>query len=83
MGHFEEGYIKALDAGWHVSPTGNSDIHQGCWITGYETRTAVLTDELTETKIYDAIRKHRTYATDDSNLLIDYKVCLLYTSRCV
>lgn len=74
VGHFEEGYIKALDAGWHVSPTGNSDIHQGCWITGYETRTAVLTDELTETKIYDAIRKHRTYATDDSNLLIDYKV---------
>lgn len=74
VGHFEKSYIKALDAGWHVSPTGNSDWHQGNWTTAYETRTAVVTDELTETKIYDAMRKRRTYATDDNNLLIDYRV---------
>ena len=34
---FESSYVKALDLGWHVMPSANSDTHVADWITGYET----------------------------------------------
>ena len=31
---FESAYVEALDAGWHVLPSANSDTHYADWITG-------------------------------------------------
>ena len=31
----------ALDAGWHVMPSANSDTHYDDWIAGHELRTVL------------------------------------------
>mgnify|MGYP002421952499 CR=1 FL=1 len=67
-----EFYTRALDKGWHVSPTNNQDNHKGKWGNANAARTVVLTDNLTEEGLYDALRNMRTYATEDENLSIVY-----------
>ena len=57
-------YLRALENGWHVSPTFPPDGGAG--------RTAVLAQSLTETGILDALKNYRTYATQDSDLSIVY-----------
>ena len=49
-------YNLALDKGWHVAPTNNSE-------TG---RTVILAQELTERGLWDAVRERRVYATEDA-----------------
>jgi len=68
----EEYYIMALDAGWHLMPTANSDTHEPNWISGYEERTVLLAEKLTPDDLYAAMRAHRGYATLDKNLRIMY-----------
>jgi hypothetical protein len=68
----EEDYVMALDAGWHLMPSANSDTHNPDWISGYEERTVLLTDKLTPENLYAAMRAHRGYATLDKNLEIYY-----------
>lgn len=68
----EEYYIMALDAGWHLMPTANSDTHSPDWISGYEERTVLLAAKLTPDDLYAAMRAHRGYATLDKNLRISY-----------
>lgn len=67
-------YTRALDKGWHVAPSNNQDNHKGNWITANSARTVVLSNSLTRDGIYDAIRAMRVYATEDSNLKIDYRI---------
>lgn len=67
-----EYYTRALDKGWHVAPTNNQDNHKGNWGSANTGRTVVLADSLTRDNIYDALRNMRTYATEDSNLSIQY-----------
>ncbi|BCN32265.1 CehA/McbA family metallohydrolase [Anaeromicropila herbilytica] len=67
-----EYYTRALDKGWHVSPTNNQDNHKGYWGDANTARTVVLADSLTESNIYDALRNMRTYATEDNDLEIQY-----------
>lgn len=67
-----EYYTRALDKGWHVSPTNNQDNHLGKWGNANTCRTVVLTDSLTRENIYDAMRNMRTYATEDNDLRIKY-----------
>ncbi len=67
-----EYYTRALDKGWHVAPTNNQDNHKGFWGDANTARTVVLADSLTRDNIYDALRNMRTYATEDSNLAIQY-----------
>lgn len=67
-----EFYTRALDKGWHVSPTNNQDNHLGLWGNANTARTVILTDSLTRNSIYDAMRNMRTYATEDNNLRIKY-----------
>ena len=69
-----EYYTRALDKGWHVAPTNNQDNHKGNWGSANTGRTVVLADSLTRDNIYDALRNMRVYATEDSNLSIDYKL---------
>lgn len=68
----EDYYIMALDAGWHLMPSANSDTHSPDWISGYEMRTVLLAEKLTPTDLYAAMRAHRGYATLDKNLRISY-----------
>ncbi|MGL5379508.1 5'-nucleotidase C-terminal domain-containing protein [Clostridium sp.] len=67
-----EYYTRALDKGWHVSPTNNQDNHKGKWGNANTTRTAILADSLTRENVYDALTNRRTYATEDENLKIKY-----------
>jgi predicted metal-dependent phosphoesterase TrpH len=71
--YFNE-YQAALDKGWHVGPSANSDNHSAGWITGYEYRTAVLASSVEKDSLYDALRNRRTYATMDKNLKIYYTI---------
>lgn len=53
-------YHEALDQGWHVAPTNNLG------------RTVILAKSLTREALYEAIRAQRVYATQDSDLTIEY-----------
>ena len=68
----EDSYIMALDAGWHIMPSANSDTHYSDWIAGHEMRTVLLAPSLTPEDLYDAMRESRGYATLDKNLRITY-----------
>ena len=69
-----EQYTMALDKGWHVAPTNNQDNHKGKWGNANDARDVVLTTDLTEEGIYEAIRAYRVYATEDKNLELGYTV---------
>lgn len=69
---YEDAYVEALDAGWQVLPSSNSDTHEADWITGWEVRTVLLAEELTREALLDAMRASRGYATLDKNLRVDY-----------
>jgi hypothetical protein len=70
--YYDESYQKALDAGWHLMPTANTDTHAGDWIVAHEMRSVLLAKELTHDALYDAMRNQRGYATLDQNLRIEY-----------
>jgi hypothetical protein len=72
--YFEDKYQLALDRGWHVAPVANADDHGGRWIKGYTHRTVLLSQELSQDALFEAMRKHRIYATRDKNLKIDYYI---------
>lgn len=67
-------YVKALDEGWHLAPTLSQNNHYGSWGEESPVRTVVLAEKLTENSLYAAMRAHRTYATEDGDLYIDYRV---------
>lgn len=69
-----EYYTRALDKGWHVAPTNSQDNHKGNWFTSNNARTIVLADDNTRDSIYDALREKRVYASEDTNMTIDYTV---------
>lgn len=71
---YESSYIKALDQGWHVAPTANSDSHNKEWIKAYRTRTAILATDLTREKLFEALKKCRVYSTENNNLQIHYSI---------
>lgn len=67
-------YVKALDEGWHIAPTLSQNNHYGQWGDESPVRTVILAEELTENSLYDAMRAHRTYATEDADLYIEYRL---------
>ena len=69
-----EQYTLALDKGWHVAPTNNQDNHKGRWGNANDARDVILTNDVSEQGIYDAIRALRVYATEDKNLQVTYTV---------
>ena len=70
----EASYVKALDAGWHVMPSANSDTHNADWISGSDVRTVLLAGSLTPADLYAAMRAQRGYATLDRNLGVHFSV---------
>lgn len=69
-----DAYTQALDAGWHLAPTNNQNNKEGHWGDASAVRTVILAKELTEAALYDAMRSHRVYATEDGDLRIFYRV---------
>jgi len=69
---YEDSYIMALDAGWHLMPSANSDTHYSDWISGSEIRTVLLAPSLTPQNLYAAMSAGMGYATLDKNLRISY-----------
>jgi len=68
--YYEASYVKALDAGWHIMPSANSDTHYADWIAGHEMRTVLLAESLSPENLYAAMSASRGYATLDKNLEI-------------
>ncbi|NFH91354.1 DUF3604 domain-containing protein [Clostridium botulinum] len=69
-----EYYTRALDKGWHVAPTNSQDNHKGNWFTSNNARTIVIADDNSRDSIYDALREKRVYASEDTDMTIDYTV---------
>jgi hypothetical protein len=69
---YEDSYIMALDAGWHIMPAANSDTHYSDWMASHEMRTVLLAEDLTPDELYGAMSACRGYATLDRNLEIRY-----------
>lgn len=70
----EAAYHKALDAGWHLAPTINQNNKEGAWGDASSVRTVILAKALTENALYEAMRDHRVYATEDQDLQILYRL---------
>lgn len=68
--HFEE----ALNLGWDLGIAGGQDDHQAQWGALKHAVTGIWATELTRAGIYDAYRNRRTYATEDRNLSLSFKV---------
>lgn len=65
-------FVKALDKGWHLSPTYSGDEHQVNWGTSNPALTGLWTEELTREAIHDAMANRRTYASFDENFVLGY-----------
>jgi hypothetical protein len=69
-----DGFVRALDKGWKVSPVCGLDNH-GYWgISHHTSATFVLATNKTKTAILEAMRHRRTYAAMDTNLDCRYTV---------
>ena len=69
-----EGFIRALDRGWKVSPVCGIDNHGTGPIARSTSRTVVLAKEKSKVSLLDAMKNHRTYATLDKALHCSYRV---------
>ena len=66
----EADYLKYLNLGFHLGPTGDQDNHYKTWGTITDARTAVIAPQLTKAAILEALRARHVYATEDKNLRI-------------
>ena len=67
-------YMLMLDRGWHVAPLFNEDNHEKKWTTESGATGVVLAPALTRSNILTAMRRGRTYSTQDKTLDIRYTV---------
>jgi len=71
---FESDYFAYLAMGFKLAPTGNQDNHYKNWGSSTVARTGVIADELTKPKVLDALRGRHTYAVEDANLRLIFRV---------
>lgn len=69
-----DGFIKALDKGWKVSPVCGNDNHGITAIDKHMSRTYVLAPAKTKKDILEAMQKRRTYASLENNIQCRYSV---------
>lgn len=56
--------------GFRTAPTAPHDNHFANWGTGHSSRTAIITDKLTEASLLDAIDQRAVYASEDEELTL-------------
>ncbi|MBC7224363.1 MAG: lamin tail domain-containing protein, partial [Anaerolineae bacterium] len=66
----EKAYKEALAAGWRVGPTNNSHTFSAAWGADTRHRTGILAPELKANALLRALRRRRTFATEDANLVL-------------
>ena len=66
-------WIDALDKGWHIEPAAGDDNHSADWGRD-DIRTVILAEENNRESLIAAMAARRVYATDDSNLEIDFRI---------
>jgi len=67
--HYER-YPVALDQGWRLAPTNNQDNHS---LHAYSNRTVIISPQLSEDALLDALRKRRVYSSDDPDMRVIFK----------
>lgn len=67
---FTGAYLKLLDLGFHLGPTGNQDNHYFTWGTLSSTRTGVIAASLTKTDLLAALKARHVFASLDANLRV-------------
>jgi len=70
----DRGYMLMLAHGWHVAPLYNEDNHEKKWTTESGATGVVLAPALTRNNILTAMRRGRTYSTQDKTLDIRFSV---------
>jgi hypothetical protein len=65
-------YIRALDRGWRVGPSWDSDTHAADWGSGTR-RTVLFAKNLARADLRQALGHHRVCATDDRNAALVLK----------
>jgi hypothetical protein len=67
-------YLHYLNLGLHLAPTADGDNHFVTFGTSTNHRTAVWATALTKAALLDAIRHNHVYATQDKNLVVDFRI---------
>jgi hypothetical protein len=67
-------YLHYLNLGLHLAPTADGDNHFITFGTSTDHRTAIWAPSLTKEALMDAIRNNHVYATQDKNLIVDFRV---------
>jgi hypothetical protein len=70
----ESEYLTHLNFGFHIAPSVGHDNHYENWGRSTEARLAVIAPELTKPALMDALRRRRTYATEDRNLRVIFRI---------
>lgn len=67
-------YIEALNNGWHISPISCEDNEYFPKDIEKSIKTTVLCEDLSKSKIIDAIRNRRIYVSEDNNMDIYFSI---------
>lgn len=70
----EAQYLKFLNLGFHLAPSGDQDNHYLNEGTETDARTGIITDGLTRAKLLAAIDARHVFATEDKNLRVIFRV---------
>lgn len=70
----ENYYVRFLQLGFHLAPTGNQDNHKENWGSATEVRTGVLSGQLSQSDLLAAMRARHVYATEDRNLKLIVRI---------
>lgn len=71
---YDRQYALMLSLGWHAAPVYNEDNHRPDWTRASNGCGVVLAPALTRENILDAMRRRRTYSTEDRTTELYYKV---------
>ncbi len=71
---YDSEYALMLSLGWHTAPVYNEDNHRPDWTRATNGCGVVLAPSLSRENILDAMRRRRTYSTEDRTTELYYKV---------
>jgi arabinogalactan endo-1,4-beta-galactosidase len=70
----DQDYLRYLQLGFRLAPTGNQDNHKKMWGDATDARTGLLAPELTRPALLQAMRDRHAYASEDKNLAVVIRV---------
>ncbi len=71
--HANDFYFYLIQ-GFHISPSVGQDNHYSTWGDSTPARMGVLAPELTRIALVDAMHQNHTYATEDSDLRLEFSI---------